>query len=127
MIAASSKLMLADASSNKYCGCHGKSRPGTRGAIERRGGSVPARVVAGGPHRPPRLGRGLAGRAGHVAERVHRADALVRGARAKPADERPGLRLCALAQRHVTDREPLGGPRFDGARAILLRWPWLER
>src|SRR4249919_2645575 len=121
MVAASSKMMLADASSSKYCGLHGENRSRTRGGpTERRGGGVPARVVAGGPDRPPRPGRGLAGRSGHVAERVHRADALVRGARAKPEDERPGLRLCALAQRHVADREPPGGPGSGGPGAILL-------
>src|SRR6266568_9142777 len=127
MVAASRKIMLEVASSSKYCGLHGESRPGTRGGpVERRGGGVPARMVAGGPDRPPRPGRGLAGRPGHVAERVHRADALVRGARAKPEDERPGLRLRALAQRHVADREPPGGPAPGGARASLLRPPRAE-
>src|SRR6266581_8096217 len=116
MVAASSKMMLADASPSKYCGPHDESRPRSRGATERRGGGVSAGVVAGGPPRPPRLGRGLAGRPGHVAERLQSADVLVRGARAKPEDERPGLRLCALAQRHVADREPLGGPGSGGAR-----------
>src|SRR6266702_8510876 len=126
MVATSSKIMLEVASSSKYCGLHDET--GTcGGATERRGGGVPARVVAGGPDRPARLGRGLAGRPGHVAERVHRADALVRGARAKPEDERPGLRLCALAQRHVADREPAGGPAPGGAGASLLRRPWAER
>src|SRR5207249_11584546 len=49
MIAASSKFILADASSNKYCVFHGESWPGTRGGpLERRRGGVPARVVAGG-------------------------------------------------------------------------------
>src|SRR6266487_7037621 len=97
MVATSSKIMLEVASSSKYCGLHDKT--GTcGGATERRGGGVPARVVAGGPGRPARPGRGFAGRAGHVAERVHRADALVRGARAKPEDERPGLCLRALAR-----------------------------
>src|SRR5207245_5600135 len=117
--------MLEIASSSKYHGFHGESWPGTRGGpAERRGGGVPARVVAGGPDRPSRPGCGLAGRPGHVTERVHRADALVRGARTKPEDERPGLRLCAVAQRHVADREPAGGPGPGGARASLLRRPW---
>src|SRR5256884_6855145 len=128
MVATSSKIMLEIASSSKYCGFHGESRPGTRGGpIERRGGGVSARVVAGGPDRPSRPGRGFAGRPGHVAERVQSADVLVRGAGTKPEDERPGLRLYAFAQRHVADREPPGGPGSGGAGASLLRRPRAER
>src|SRR5712691_11605728 len=128
MVATSSKMIaVADASSSKYCRLHGESRSGTRGPTERRGGGVSARVVAGGLDRPSRPGRRLADRPEHVAERVYRADALVRDARTKPEDERPGLRLRALAQRHVADREPPGGPGAGGARAILLRRPWPER
>src|SRR5205823_12898829 len=126
IVATSSKIMEKFDSSSKYCGLHDKT--GTcGGATERRGRGVSARVVAGGPDRPARPGRGFAGRAGHVAERVHRADALVRGARTKPEDERPGLRLCAVAQRHVADREPPGGPGPGGPGAGLLRRPWAER
>ena len=45
-------MMVADASSSKYCGLHDESRTGTRGGpTERRGGGVPARVVAGGADR----------------------------------------------------------------------------
>src|SRR6266705_4269667 len=119
--------MLKLASPSKYYGLHDESPSGSPGATERRGGGVPARVVAGGPDRPSRLGRGLAGRPGHVAERVHRADALVGGARTEPEDERPGLGLRALAQRHVADREPSGGPGSGGARASILRRPRAER
>src|SRR5947207_11110292 len=99
IVATSSKIMEKFDSSSKYCGLHDKT--GTcGGATERRGRGVSARVVAGGPDRPARPGRGFAGRAGHVAERVHRADAIVRGVRMKTEDVRLGIHLCADTVQH---------------------------